>query len=131
MFRSWKEFKPVWLAALRSGQYKQTTGRLCEPGKKHDTFCCLGVAANILIENGHDLKWVEPSDDSFEYDLVNRKGKGDNGQLSPIGPKWLAKVLQTHLTKPGMYSRVESELIDLNDSGYSFKKIAKWIEKNL
>lgn len=34
------DIKAKWLEALRSGKYKQGTGRLFRPG---DTYCCLGV----------------------------------------------------------------------------------------
>jgi hypothetical protein len=38
------EHTQKWLDALRSGEYKQITGRMCtEKG-----YCCLGVAAQII-----------------------------------------------------------------------------------
>lgn len=37
------ENRNKWLAALRSGDYEQGTGRLAEDGK----FCCLGVACEV------------------------------------------------------------------------------------
>jgi hypothetical protein len=33
------ELKAKWVAALRSGEYQQTTGQL----RKRDGYCCLGV----------------------------------------------------------------------------------------
>ena len=43
-----KEVKDLWVQALRSGKYPQTTGRL------HDNkgFCCLGVLCDVAIKNG-------------------------------------------------------------------------------
>ena len=35
--------KAKWIAALRSGEYEQTTGRL----RNGDSFCCLGVLCNV------------------------------------------------------------------------------------
>lgn len=38
--------KDLWVAALRSGDYKQGKGALrC---KQDDTYCCLGVAQSVL-----------------------------------------------------------------------------------
>lgn len=38
-----KKLKTKWIKALRSGKYKQGSGRL----KKGNTYCCLGVLAAI------------------------------------------------------------------------------------
>lgn len=39
-----KEWAEKWAAALRSGEYKQGTGRL----RQGDRFCCLGVTDRAL-----------------------------------------------------------------------------------
>lgn len=38
------ELKALWIAALRSGDYKQGTGALRNPD---NTWCCLGVLGHI------------------------------------------------------------------------------------
>ena len=38
-----KEHRQEWIEALRSGDYKQTTGRL----RDENEYCCLGVACDI------------------------------------------------------------------------------------
>lgn len=42
------EIKAQWVAALRSGEYEQGTGRL----HRGDTFCCLGVLCDLAIKAG-------------------------------------------------------------------------------
>ena len=44
------EFKAKWVAALRSGKYKQTTGILkaFNSVTNEYSYCCLGVAACVL-----------------------------------------------------------------------------------
>lgn len=37
-----------WVAALRSGEYQQTTGRL----RRGENFCCLGVACEVAGKHG-------------------------------------------------------------------------------
>jgi hypothetical protein len=39
-----KSAKKKWVAALRSGEYKQGIGYL----KRNDRYCCLGVAREVL-----------------------------------------------------------------------------------
>lgn len=41
------EFKRAWLAALRSGSYKQLRGGLGYSSDKH--LCCIGVGADVKI----------------------------------------------------------------------------------
>jgi hypothetical protein len=40
--------KAAWIAALRSGAYKQITGLLRDSREKPTAFCCLGVAACLM-----------------------------------------------------------------------------------
>lgn len=52
-----KKRRATWTAALRSGKYKQTTGRLyspCDGG-----YCCLGVAAKVCHLPVADLVYGE------------------------------------------------------------------------
>lgn len=51
------EFRSKWGEALRSGEYKQ--GRLRMHTKHNNTYCCLGVACDILGEK--DLSGANPS----------------------------------------------------------------------
>lgn len=45
-----EDFKKKWVAALRSGEYKQGKGTLYR--ENNDTHCCLGVACRIAgMEN--------------------------------------------------------------------------------
>lgn len=120
MYRSMTKFKKDWVKALRSGKYKQTEGNLCTAGDKYDSFCCLGVAANILIEAGNELEWSDKAD--FAGHLTLHNIKTDNvecGTLYDVAPEWMKKWL----------SQYESEVISMNDYGHSFKSIAYYIEK--
>lgn len=48
----------LWTAALRSGKYKQAIGylHLVNETTKAETFCCLGVACKVAMENGVNLR---------------------------------------------------------------------------
>lgn len=41
------ELKAKWIAALRSGEYKQTTGRLVRVERDGYKHCCLGVLCEV------------------------------------------------------------------------------------
>lgn len=104
-----KRLKKQWLKALRSGEYKQGQGALCAKAKDgEEKYCCLGVL------------YDSTQDDWYGF----------------IGSNWCAK------NRMGYYSHVTfgdgimdeddvTKLMNMNDSGKSFKKIADWIEKNL
>ena len=102
-----------WVAALRSGEYKQTTGRL----HSEDGFCCLGVACVVFIKNGGHLR-VTPSGDSgaFLYD-------GRNGCLPESVRDWLG-MRDLH----GLLDDGRVDLTKVNDAGTSFQAIADIIE---
>ncbi len=101
-----------WLAALESGEYKQTKGHLCKDG----AYCCLGVACDVLgatrTEQGPNI-----------CDLFD----GSCGFLP-----------ETIRTKLGMIDTVgvidvdgeEVSLISMNDNGKSFTEIAQFIRDN-
>lgn len=121
------EVKQLWLDALRSGEYKQTTQVL------HDEngFCCLGVLTDLYRqENGGE--WLEPTN-SFEnkptieyYTFINRNYC--DGQEIDILP-W------TVVNWAGLNDQVphlaDNYITNLNDGGMSFNAIAKLIEEQL
>lgn len=49
-----QEIKQRWVAALRSGQYKQGRYML---RSKDDCFCCLGVLCDLMVQDGK-AEWV-------------------------------------------------------------------------
>lgn len=117
-----------WLEALESGEYKQGTGQLCEVvfdknGEvKGYKYCCLGVAGELFCNNAE----VEISGDSARY-----CGKCD------FAPPKIQEKLKLN-NKEGVFGTHTEEfddlpgttLAELNDAGWSFKKIAKFIRNN-
>lgn len=43
-----QDVKEKWVAALRGGEYTQTTGRL----RDRDSYCCLGVLCDLAVLDG-------------------------------------------------------------------------------
>lgn len=124
------------VAALRSGKYQQTTGKLRGEGG----FCCLGVACDI----SGVAKWESgDSDDDLRFYLNNdtdlpplvREHFGFSspgghilGEPATLYPRdWDESVYGEAPLEE--YNKYES-LIDMNDEGRSFLEIADFIELN-
>lgn len=109
------EIKQEWVAALRSGKYKQGRKRL----NTDDKYCCLGVLCEIAVAHGITEK-ATPSDlfnitcyggcntSSLPREVVEWSGVSAYGDLSG-----------------------QRSLSELNDIGRSFSEIATIIEAEL
>lgn len=118
-----KELKAKWLAALRSGDYKQGKNYLHNSAK--DTFCCLGVLCEVAGIPRRDAKlFGDPVDD------YNFAGKFSAGTVYSVPGKFEMKNSET-----GDWPIPEPDrdtLIDLNDNkNWDFQAIANWIEANI
>lgn len=131
-YTNWPEFKAAWLAALRSGEYTQGMRALRTGG---NGFCCLGVAADLLVKSGYG-QWSDeqvPYLDKYRFDYTREDGAEGAGisysynVLNGLGPDWLDDWLRKEV--PNGYS-CEQKLVALNDSGDTFERIANWIEEN-
>jgi hypothetical protein len=111
-----------WLAALRSGKYKQGKNRL---HKIDNTFCCLGVACDIFREQLH-LECKEEIGSDYEDVYLH-----ENGCASALPEKvQLLLNLRDDLGYP-KDMKLHKSLIALNDiEEKSFSEIADIIEAN-
>jgi hypothetical protein len=102
------EFKSKWIAALRSGEYKQATGELYD--EINGGFCCIGVAGHICGIPTEELKLLGV----FEY-----------------GNK-LSLNVPNEIVGEGVENKIVGILTDMNDNDKkSFAEIADYIEANL
>lgn len=104
-----KEFK-LWLKALRSGNFKQTTGCL----QDDSGYCCLGVACEVLID---------------EYDKV-RNVLGMLHDTNPSdqihSPDWLC-IVDSYIS-----GHTGTSLIQYNDDHeLTFDEIVDILEENV
>lgn len=99
----------AWMAALRGGEYAQSTGALQDARG----FCCLGVACDLVL----------PKYQRDETKLGLLKGSMPDEQIN--APKWLKEISYDLQTK----SSNEIDLAALNDSKkLSFTQIAKILQ---
>lgn len=97
-----------WVAALKSGKYKQTTGAL----KKKGGYCCLGVACELYRKEHKDEAWRKNS--FMGHDMALPEAVRD----------WLG--LNSNTGTNG----ADDKLTVLNDDRrWKFSSIAKFIEK--
>jgi hypothetical protein len=108
------EVKTKWVAALRSGQYKQRTGYLRGPlaaDNDEQGHCCLGVLCEI--------QGVKRAEDRLGYGYTS----GLNSFDSLPGDDVLEAV--------GLSNSDANRLAHKNDTGSTFSEIADYIEANL
>lgn len=101
-----------WIAALRSGDYKQGQG--CLRGEKNQ-FCCLGVAADLILN-----KWT--------YDDFTKKYWWND--ISFL----YGTLKEEALHQYGMTHEDQQHLAQMNDDGdyaYTFYEIANYIEETI
>lgn len=116
-----KSMKKKWVAALRSGKFKQTTGVLCQVDNRGRAkgHCCLGVLCQVAKTEGFKIK-IER--DKFS-DVRNYSYDGEVSQSEL--PAELARELKL---RPASLKK----LMTMNDNdGKDFNQIADHIEKKL
>lgn len=104
-----KSIAMKWVAALRSGEYKQTKWVL----KNAEGYCCLGVLCKVMG------KRFTPS----------TSGNGMKACLGKIAVLPSKVVEESGMRTCEGYLNTEQSLVDLNDSGETFSEIADIIEK--
>jgi hypothetical protein len=116
------ELKQKWIAALRSGEYKQGKGVL---RTTEDRFCCLGVLCNLIAPDGWgETKVVETAIGNIDAQRRARKFQSAGSSSFFDVPRDLAKEV-------GLEPAHMDHLVGLNDSGKRFPTIAKYIEEKV
>ena len=105
-----------WVAALRSGNYLQTKGKL--RGKRG--FCCLGVACDVYSKETGEGEWSMGAHTRTSYSF-GVDGIYIKDHLPQEVVEWFGLS-----TKDGGWRH--SSLSMRNDTGSSFNKIADIIE---
>lgn len=132
------EVKAKWIAALRSGNYKQTQYHL----RDDYGYCCLGVLCDIYASEHQDAEWVDVTD-TYKQSTVkpeNQKEQvfeilNNTENLPEVIQNWAAKdvLFYVDINSPdATYKLPRQSLQNLNDSfRYDFNKIADLIEQQL
>lgn len=120
-----KDLKAKWVAALRSGQYKQGENRLYNPAD--DSYCCLGVLHALTGVTGLALCKLDQDTDHLGY----VEALDEYGALIGKGGNHLGIDLHTREYLAEMNDGVVSGNPQLNVPPKAFAEIADWIEANV
>ena len=112
------KIKDLWVKALRSGKYEQTTYILNSGDNK---FCCLGVLTDLYLKE-KGLEW--------EFGLCSSElilnYKGESHSLHSDVMEWAGLN-----TSNGVFKKDEiNTLANMNDQGAKFPEIADVIAEN-
>lgn len=136
------QVKQKWVDALRSGEYQQATGKL----KSQEGFCCLGVLCDLYAKEHEDAGWeyrgTDRPSDPTDYWYFEDQSEKVSLCLPVSVAQWAGiedydgtvhvKVLdEDYCDEDEEDVYCEVDVIDLNDNGDSFKRIADLIEESL
>lgn len=120
-----KRIKKLWIEALRSGEFKQCKGFLAMDGK----YCALGVLSALAMLEGECTYSEENGVGRFDnlrfrlsYNVMKWAGIAQENERF-LDPKELGVLITVN--------NKETSVLELNDSGKSFKEIAKLVEMYL
>lgn len=118
-----KKVKRAWVKALRSGEYKQGMGHLCQASADGtDRFCCLGVLCDIMIPGN----WVHGTSDMADRHEAYSLAPADSPHHDMFG------VPSASCEEWNLSMDAHEQLVAMNDyKERSFKQIANWIDKHL
>lgn len=128
------EIKKEWVAALRSGEYKQGTRYLHRTYSDGDVFCCLGVLCELAVKAGQVSS--RPVGLAFQYGSQEEPADGESRASLSVLPSAVVKWTGLKEGNPHVKFKLhgtmdEHSLAWLNDGGATFEEIAQAIEENL
>lgn len=109
------KIKELWIKALNSGKYEQARGQL----RNQYGFCCLGVLCDLYGKE-KNVKWTK----KLPFYEFNTR----SGVLPRQVIEWAGLTEANPLIH---YTRRNPALAELNDTGKTFKQIARIIKKYL
>lgn len=115
-----------WIPALRGGTYRQGSRAL----HQGDTFCCLGVAVDLLMQAGEMPGWTDDPENG-EAVIPLADGSVESGFLPPAVAARLGLAHDGgHLDGEGweIGGRRYVSLADANDDGATFAEIADTLD---
>ena len=119
-----KEIMEKWVNALRSEEYKQGQGNLCDSKNR---FCCLGVLTELFIQE----KNKNTKNGKLKYGWEEKNGfltfEGEELVLTNKVMKWSGMKTNSGIIKNN--SLKDESLAIMNDKYFSFKDLANIIEE--
>lgn len=123
-----EQIKKQWLRALRNGKYKQTRSNL----RTSTGFCCLGVLCDLYAKETN-VEWEQVELDGVKKNSIYYRMHNAHDVLPLEVSLWAGVPISPAVQAApfGDTREISQTLGNLNDTGFSFYKIAKLIEKQL
>jgi hypothetical protein len=130
------EIKKAWVKALRSGEYAQSTGALCNlknvGTESRDEYavkgyCCLGVLTDLAVK-AEVAQWERSGDGLPVQGVRETIEPGINTVVTALLPQNVMDWAGLEQTNPLIRGK---SLASMNDEGKSFEEIADVIEEGL
>jgi hypothetical protein len=124
-----QEIKEKWVAALRSGEYRQTRSTL----RDETGFCCLGVLTDLYLKE-NDEEWVLINTHySFDDENLLLPQQVQEWAEIDTDPRLSLNEASSaiRIALESYQSNIPPTLAVLNDYGVPFKEIADVIENQL
>ena len=123
------EYKDKWIAALRSGEYKQGRSSLCaiqDDGSQ--AYCCLGVLAELdgVLEESSMPSSILPS---VQRSVRDAQGHLDTYMYEGEGQRLTSVEVEPPLETEKGDMALPWMVAHLNDAGWTFEQIADYLEK--
>jgi hypothetical protein len=123
------EIKQEWVAALRSGKYKQGVGQMFAGGTE---YCPLGVLCTIFAKyHKGKTRWAKVTNGTYRFECDNGLGKWMDGGTKVL-PSVVVKWAQLDSSDPMFELKKDDgytpSISELNDEGDTFQQIADRIE---
>lgn len=117
------EIKEKWLAALKSGKYKQGKHALCRTNDDEKSFCCLGVLCDLHRKTKKKKGFIWQQSDSKNDLMYN----GSASYLPIEVQKWAGIGRKGSFNENGTAQDLAS--VNDNTQGNTFKAVIEKIEK--
>lgn len=121
-----RRVKKKWVEALRSGEFDQAEGVLCDG---NNGYCCLGVLSELAVREGKAEKWLKEDRRNVWYG--KKRGDADDVFLPRSVRRWAGLDSDNPSVPNGYATGSMSSLASLNDYGRTFEEIADLIEQHL
>lgn len=123
------KIKDIWVKALNSGEYKQTTGLL----KDDVGHCCLGVLCELYMKDGNKGAF---DDETFSF--TDADGNSSIGTPPKGVIEWAGLEHENPDVDGSKYVKYKYQLhngkisiAELNDGGKTFKEMVEIIQNEL
>lgn len=128
------EIRAQWTAALRSGEYQQTTGAL----RNGEGFCCMGVLCDIAVKQ-EIIDEPDKTGDGPVHVWYSYDGAADVlpesvavwAGLTASDNRNPSVAYRDDMQNPRWARRGWVSLGELNDNGATFSQIADLVDANL